>query len=100
MWTGGGRLRNGPVFIKGTRHTPPNAALVSDELDALIKWIIARCIRCWWRLETHFRFETLHPLFRWQRAHRTIAAELATLASGLSADRDLKWKNGPVILKH
>ena len=34
-----GRLRNAQVFIKGTRHTPPNAAHVSDELDALVAQI-------------------------------------------------------------
>lgn len=59
-----GRLRNGPVFIRGTRHTPPNAALVSDALDALVAGLS--------RLEphpvlvaaeTHFQFESLHPFF-------------------------------------
>lgn len=60
----GGRLRNGPVFIKGTRHTPPNAALVSDELDALIKWIGQSALHpVLVAAETHFRFETLHPFF-------------------------------------
>lgn len=60
----GGRLRNGPVFIKGTRHTPPNAALVSGELDALIAWAGQSALHAVLvAAETHFRFESLHPFF-------------------------------------
>lgn len=59
-----GRLRNGPVFIRGSRHTPPKAASVSDDFDALVAGLdrldphpvlVAA--------ETHFRFESLHPFF-------------------------------------
>lgn len=60
----GGRLRNGPVFIKGTRHTPPNAALVSDQLDALVTWAGQSALHpVLVAAETHFRFESLHPFF-------------------------------------
>jgi Fic family protein len=59
-----GRLRNGPVFIRGTAHTPPNAAHVPQQLDEILAWaaqggthpvLVAA--------ETHFRFEALHPFF-------------------------------------
>lgn len=60
----GGRLRNGPVFIRGTRHTPPNAALVSEQLDALISWAGQSAFHpILLAAETHFRFEALHPFF-------------------------------------
>lgn len=60
----GGRLRNGPVFIKGSRHTPPNAALVSEKLDELVAWA-GQCHLhpVLLAAETHFRFESLHPFF-------------------------------------
>ena len=45
--TWGGRLRNGPVFIKGTRHTPPNAARVGEDLIRSFPGRgKARCIPC------------------------------------------------------
>lgn len=60
----GGRLRNGPVFIKGTRHTPPNAAHVSEQLDELIVWACHNGLHpVLLAAETHFRFESLHPFF-------------------------------------
>lgn len=60
----GGRLRNGPVFIKGTRHTPPNAAHVGEELDTLISWAGQSALHpVLVAAETHFRFESLHPFF-------------------------------------
>lgn len=59
-----GRLRNGPVFIKGSRHTPPNAALVSDELDGIVEWMSRAATHpVLIAAESHFRFETLHPFF-------------------------------------
>ncbi len=59
-----GRLRNGPVFIKGSRHTPPNATLVSEQVDALIAWARQSALHpVLLASETHFRFETLHPFF-------------------------------------
>jgi len=59
-----GRLRNGPVFIKGTRHVPPNAARVGDELDTLVAWGAQSALHpVLIAAETHFRFESLHPLF-------------------------------------
>ena len=59
-----GRLRNAPVFIKGARHTPPNAALVSESLDGLIGWAARSAIHpVLLAAETHFRFESLHPFF-------------------------------------
>lgn len=62
--TWGGRLRNGPVFIRGTRHTPPNANLVSDQLDALLAWAGQSALHpVLVAAETHFRFESLHPFF-------------------------------------
>ena len=62
--TWAGRLRNGPVFIKGTRHTPPNAARVGEELDALLAWAAASALHpVLIAAETHFRFESLHPFF-------------------------------------
>jgi hypothetical protein len=85
----GGRLRNGPVFIKGTRHTPPNAALVGDQLDGLLKWAESSAIHpVSVAAETHYRFESLHPIFRWQWTHRTTAPELATDESGFSHHSD------------
>jgi len=60
----GGRLRNGPVFIKGTRHTPPNAAHVSEQLDELIAGVGPSALHpALLAAETHFRFESLHPFF-------------------------------------
>jgi Fic family protein len=60
----GGRLRNGPVFIKGSRHTPPNAAHVSEQLDELIAWAGQSALHpVLLAAETHFRFESLHPFF-------------------------------------
>lgn len=60
----GGRLRNGPVFIKGTRHTPPNAGHVSEQLDELIAWAGPGALHpVLLAAETHFRFESLHPFF-------------------------------------
>ena len=60
----GGRLRNGPVFIKGSRHTPPNAAHVSEKLDELIAWAGQGALHpVLLAAETHFRFESLHPFF-------------------------------------
>ncbi len=60
----GGRLRNGPVFIKGTRHTPPNAARVPDQLDELVTWAVQSGLHpVLLAAETHFRFEALHPFF-------------------------------------
>jgi Fic family protein len=54
----GGRLRNGPVFIIGARHTPPNATLVSDQLDALISWAAQSAMHpVLTAAETHFRFD-------------------------------------------
>lgn len=62
--TWGGRLRNGPVFIKGTRHVPPNAARVGDELDSLLAWAAQSAMHpVHVAAETHFRFESLHPFF-------------------------------------
>ncbi len=62
MW--GGRLRNGPVFIKGTRHTPPNAVQVSPLLDELIAWAGEAALHpVLLAAETHFRFESLLPFF-------------------------------------
>jgi len=59
-----GRLRNAPVFIKGTRHTPPNAAHVSGELDALVARQKQSALHpVLVAAETHFRFESLHPFF-------------------------------------
>jgi len=59
-----GRLRNAPVFIKGTRHTPPNAAQVSGELDALVARQGQSALHpVLVAAETHFRFESLHPFF-------------------------------------
>lgn len=59
-----GRLRNGPVFIKGSRHTPPNAALVSDELDGIVERMSRAATHpVLIAAESHFRFETLHPFF-------------------------------------
>ena len=59
-----GRLRNAPVFIKGTRHTPPNAAQVSGELDALVTGQGQNALHpVLVAAETHFRFESLHPFF-------------------------------------
>ena len=59
-----GRLRNAQVFIKGTRHTPPNAAHVSDELDALVAQIGQCALHpVLQAAETHCRFESLHPFF-------------------------------------
>ncbi len=60
----GGRLRNAAVFIKGTRHTPPNAARVGEELDALVAWADQSALHpVLLAAETHFRFESLHPFF-------------------------------------
>lgn len=60
----GGRLRNGPVFIKGTRHTPPNAVQVSPLLDELTAWAGEAAFHpIQLAAETHFRFESLHPFF-------------------------------------
>jgi Fic family protein len=62
--TWGGRLRNGPVFIKGTRHVPPNAAHVGEELDSLLAAAGQRAQHpVLIAAETHFRFEALHPFF-------------------------------------
>lgn len=62
--TWAGRLRNGPVFIKGTRHTPPNAAHVGEQLDELIAWAGPSALHpVLLAAETHFRFESLHPFF-------------------------------------
>ena len=62
--TWGGRLRNAPVFIKGSRHTPPNAAHVGDELDMLVAWAGQSALHpVLLTAETHFRFESLHPFF-------------------------------------
>jgi Fic family protein len=59
-----GRLRNGPVFIKGSRHVPPSAARVSEELDALVAEAGASAAHpVLLAAETHFRFEALHPFF-------------------------------------
>ena len=59
-----GRLRNAPVFIKGTRHTPPNATHVSGELDALVARLGQSTLHpVLMAAETHFRFESLHPFF-------------------------------------
>jgi Fic family protein len=59
-----GRLGNGPVFIKGSRHTPPNAAVVSDEFDRLIASFGSPAAHpVLVAAETHFRFEALHPFF-------------------------------------
>lgn len=60
----GGRLRNGPVFIKGSRHTPPNAAHLGENLDALISWAGQSALHpILVAAEVHFRFESLHPFF-------------------------------------
>ncbi len=62
--TWGGRLRNGPVFIKGTRHVPPNASRVGEELDTLVAWAGQSALHSVLiAAETHFRFESLHPFF-------------------------------------
>jgi len=62
--TWGGRLRNAPVFIKGSRHTPPNAVRVGEELDALLSWVGQSALHpVLVAAETHFRFEALHPFF-------------------------------------
>jgi Fic family protein len=59
-----GRLRNGPVFIRGTTDTPPNAALVAERLDELVAWAgQAAGHPALVAAETHFRFEALHPFF-------------------------------------
>lgn len=60
----GGRLRNAAVFIKGTRHTPPNAARLGEELDTLVAWADQSAQHpVLLAAETHFRFESLHPFF-------------------------------------
>ena len=59
-----GRLRNASVFIKGTRHTPPNAAHVPGELDALVAQLGQSALHPELvAAEIHFRFEALHPFF-------------------------------------
>lgn len=59
-----GRLRNAPVFNKGTRHAPPNAAHVSRELDALVARSRQHALHpVLVAAETHFHFELLHPFF-------------------------------------
>ena len=59
-----GRLRNAPVFIKGSRHTPPNAAHLSDQLDSLVTWFRQSALHpLLVASETHFRFESMHPFF-------------------------------------
>jgi Fic family protein len=79
----GGRLRNGPVFIKGSRHTPPNAALVSEQLDALIhraKQPIPHPVLV--AADTHFAFETLHPFFDGNGRTGRLLLNWQLLASG------------------
>jgi Fic family protein len=59
VWSG--RLRNGPVFIKGTRHIPPS---VSEGLDALLAWADQSALHpVLLAAGTHFWFESLHPFF-------------------------------------
>lgn len=56
-------FRNGPVFIKGSRHVPPNKDAVSDVMDTLFSLLKEESHPAVRAVLGHFIFVYIHPYF-------------------------------------